>query len=209
MTESALQSPENILFASNGKPVHPTLEGMNNFSRWFKHSRVRDLNGYPQVMYHGTFNSFDSFDKKKIGTRFASDVEGFFAISCPKEASEYATEKDLPGNVMPVFVSLQNPLIVDKAFLASEGMQEIGPNESVVTFWDNYQALILEWSDERNCDGVMLIDSSKLNHENILTMSIAFSPKQIKSALGNSGAFNPKSASLTDTPTISPRLKFR
>lgn len=196
---SILQSGNNDIISSNGKYVHHTTQGRANFKKWFKSSKVKDVQGRPQIMFHGTFQCFDSFEKSKIGARFSCDNEGFFAISCQKLASEYAVYGDLPGNphIMPLFVSLQNPLIVDKAFLNSEGMAEIGIDDCVITFWDNYQDFILTTSDARKCDGVLLIDSSQ--PDNIITMSVAFSAKQMKSAIGNSGSFNPKTSSLTDT----------
>jgi hypothetical protein len=201
---------ECLTLASNGNYVHPTDEGRKNFGKWFRQSKVKNTSGQPQIMFHGTFNSFDMFDKNKIGTRFSSDSEGFFAISCPKLASEYAEHGDMTGNanVMPLFVSLQNPLIVDKKFLKSEGMQEIGYNDCVITFWDNYQDFIFNLVYEKKCDGVLLIDSSKLKSKDIVMMSVAFSAKQIKSAIGNSGAFNPKKSSLTDSHDLSLSLNY-
>jgi len=200
-----LESNDNYLItASNGNYVHPTLEGRKNFEKWFKQSKVTDSQGQPQIMFHGTFQSFDIFDKNKIGSRFSSDSEGFFAISCPKLASQYAEHGEMSGNanVIPMFVSIQNPLIIDSQFLASEGMTEIGQNDCVITFWDNNQDFILNLAYEKKCDGVLLVDSSKLQSENIVMMSVAFEAKQLKSAIGNSGSFNPKQSSLTDSNNL-------
>lgn len=201
---SHLNKEDDLIFASNGNYIHPTAEGIHNFKRWFKDSKIKDSQGRPQIMFHGTFNSFDIFDKNKIGSRFSSDTEGFFAISCPKLASEYAEHGEMPGNanVIPLFVSIQNPLIIDSDFLKSEGMQEIGHNDCVITFWDNYQNLIMNLVYEKKCDGVLLIDSSKLKNENIVMMSVALKAKQLKSAIGNSGSFNSKNSSLTDSNSL-------
>ena len=43
---------------------HDILDN-ENFKKWFKQSKVKDLNGNPQIMYHGTYQSFDMFDKNK------------------------------------------------------------------------------------------------------------------------------------------------
>ena len=205
-----MQNNNNLLISSNGTHVHPTVDGIANFKKWFKNSKVKNQEGNPQIMYHGTLQSFDTFDKNKIGSRFCSDNEGFFAISCPKIASEYAEyEEGLSvntPNVIPLFISLQNPLIIDKHFLKLEGMAEIGIRDCVIDFWDNYQDLILTWSDERKSDGVLLIDSSKLKSDEFIMMSVAFNAKQLKSAIGNSGSFNPKSASLTDSQELALQL---
>lgn len=37
-----------------GRPIHPTLEGVRNFWRWFGDSKMVDLHGQPIVFYHGT-----------------------------------------------------------------------------------------------------------------------------------------------------------
>ncbi len=198
---------KELIIASDGNYVHVTESGRENFKKWFKQSKVKNLNGNPQIMYHGTYQSFDMFDKNKIGSRFSADNEGFFAISCPKIASNYAEyEEGFPNsspNVMPLFVSIQNPLIVDHKFLASEGMAPIGVRDCVIDFWDNYQDLILTWADERKSDGILLIDESKLKSKDIVMMSVAFKANQLKSAIGNSGSFDPKSSSLIDSKDLS------
>ena len=197
----------DLTIASDGNYVHVTESGRENFKKWFKESKVKNLNGSPQIMYHGTYQSFDMFDKNKIGSRFSADNEGFFAISCPKIASDYAEYEEgflnSSPNVMPLFVSIQNPLIVNHKFLASEGMAPIGVRDCVIDFWDNYQDLILTWADERKSDGILLIDESKLKSKDIVMMSVAFKANQLKSAIGNSGSFDPKSSSLIDSKDLS------
>ena len=74
----------DLTIASDGNYVHVTESGRENFKKWFKESKVKNLNGSPQIMYHGTYQSFDMFDKNKIGSRFSADNEGLFAISCTK-----------------------------------------------------------------------------------------------------------------------------
>jgi hypothetical protein len=47
---------ERTVFNSNGKPIHPTVEGVRNFWRWFGDSKVVDEQGRPLVVYHGSQN---------------------------------------------------------------------------------------------------------------------------------------------------------
>ncbi len=180
------------------------------FRRWFGKSLVVDRRGAPLVLYHGTAQDFDAFDAGAIGDNFSADERGFFFTSSPKEASDYAENdtiginKRLGANVMPVFVALQRPLVIDPAFLQSEGMGGLlgpGGQEDTISFWDTYQSLILEWADERRADGIIVVDPSftEANGEP-RRLVVAFSPTQIKSAIGNSGAFNPRSADLCDRP---------
>jgi len=39
---------------SNNKLIHPTLQGIKNFWKWFGNSKVVDNQGRPLVVYHGS-----------------------------------------------------------------------------------------------------------------------------------------------------------
>lgn len=155
------------------------------------------------MLYHGTSADFSAFDLKKIGDNFGADQRGFFFISDPRQASAYAendtvdVNKRIGANVMPVYVSLRKPLVIDDAFLKREGMAPIGKDEDVASFWDNYQGLIYEWVEERNSDGVILVDNTRKTNGEATKMVVAFRPQQIKSAIGNRGAFEPNNLDIT------------
>ena len=53
---------------SEGNPVATTEEGVKNFNKWFKGSKVVDEQGNPVVVYHGTTDDFSVFDKSKTQT---------------------------------------------------------------------------------------------------------------------------------------------
>lgn len=171
------------------------------FKRWFKNSKVVDSKGEPLVVYHGTQErlgepaDIEAFDPDRIGDTFGADERGFFFISDPKQASGYATSdaQGMPadgGAVYPSYVALQKPLVIDDAFLRSEGMAPIGQTEDVISFWDNYQSQILEWVDERKSDGVILVDNTYRPNGEPTKMVVAFRPEQIKSVF-NRGTFDP------------------
>ncbi len=79
---------------------------------------VDSATGEPLVVYHGTGADFSVFDGKKSGshTREVDARKGFFLSSSPEIASEYAEEAGANGgaNIMPAYVSLQNPLVIDE-----------------------------------------------------------------------------------------------
>ncbi len=50
---------------SLGEPVAKTEEGVKNFNKWFKGSKVVDEQGSPIVVYHGTSKNFNAFDPNK------------------------------------------------------------------------------------------------------------------------------------------------
>lgn len=175
--------------ASNGRSVAA------NFRSWFRDSKVVDSRGSPLVVYHGTDCDFIAFSKDCIGNNFRADEKGFFFISDPKQASNYAENDTVglgkrPGGVViPAYISLQRPLVVDDSFLRSEGMRPIGVHDDVVSFWDTYQGLVLEWAESHRADGIILVDRSYQVNGEPTRMVVAFEPRQIKSALGNSGLY--------------------
>jgi hypothetical protein len=88
------------------------------FKAWFGNwendqgnsSKILDDNGEPLVVYHGTQSDFSEFDLGKVGTGTDSGVygKGFYFTSDPKLASVY-TKNYSGGNVIPVFLNMQNP----------------------------------------------------------------------------------------------------
>lgn len=46
---------------SKGDPIHPTLDGITAFWRWFGDSKAVDVKGNPLVLYHGSYDDFDEF----------------------------------------------------------------------------------------------------------------------------------------------------
>jgi hypothetical protein len=196
---------------SEGQPIHPTEEGIRNFWRWFGSSRVVDEQGRPLVVYHGTSASkaIDSFD-----TGISNGM--IWTSTNPSYASEFAGAKS--GAVYPVFVSLQNPF--DASLLKGEHsirywkkkLSEGGIDVSKID-WDAvdfapeygkynfYDLFPHAGNNEANTGGVeAMVDAGfdgmiapaeegqvKKGGKNY----VAFRPEQIKSATGNSGAFDP------------------
>jgi hypothetical protein len=153
------------------------------FRRWFGDSKVVDANGSPLVVYHGTSKDKD-FDKFKAGTR------GAWFTTNSAEASSYAEEndsgyktvdydpkqgyikKDTSARVMPVYLSIQNP---------GELTEEQGQRLKYAKSYSKAQAEIFSEMRAQGYDGVNMGGG----------IWVAFSPTQIKSAIGNSGTFNP------------------
>ena len=86
------------------------------FKEWFgdwendpEHSsKVVDKDGKPRILYHGTFQHFDTFDPT-MG-REASDIQGIYLSSDIKEAYGYGK------NVRAFYVNMRNPANEDDAF---------------------------------------------------------------------------------------------
>lgn len=95
------------------------------FKRWFKGSKVVDAGGKPLVVYHGTEADFSEFSRSKIGSANTQTLteSGFFFAKEPKLSDRYAQREG--ANVMPVYVSIQNPAPTLEA-LAETGSQYDG-----------------------------------------------------------------------------------
>jgi hypothetical protein len=137
------------------------LQQTPEFQNWFKASPLVNETGAPIVMYHATANNFSEFDTN----RKALMGEGSFFSSQPLNRFETGEG----ANIMPVYLSLQNPKILQ------------APISSF-----NKQQLIKE-----GYDGVVIkspIDGS-------YSGAVAFEPNQIKSVF-NEGSWSPETANI-------------
>jgi hypothetical protein len=170
------------------------------FRAWFGDSKVVDGEGNPQVVFHGTAESFDRFKTRQqprgFGIYFGGhpDIGSWFG-STPEVADSFAREpdkgivfEDLPasqrafkdgGNIMPAFLSLQSPKVYatysafdkdSEAYRSGKGMRN---------------AL-----ERQGYDGIIIVRSAT-DGGGERSDYVAFKPEQIKSATGNSGRFDP------------------
>lgn len=167
-----------------------------NFQKWFGQSKVVGLTGQPLQVYHGTQRDFSSFDPDMQGDTVNSQDAGFFFTNYPKEADCYAEmdwDKENPQpNVMPVYLSLQNPKFIDIGGLHKPGespgvwYDEYGADAALQAIDDGYDGLII--CDE--FDPVLMPDGTNT------TLFVAFRPEQIKSSIGNNGSFDSRNSDI-------------
>jgi hypothetical protein len=85
------------------------------FKQWFEGSEVVNPDGSPKVMYHSTLEDFNEFDRTSdLGYHFGS---AFVANTRIDEASlgrGKGEEKTTGANIMPVYLSIKNPLFLRK-----------------------------------------------------------------------------------------------
>lgn len=141
------------------------------FKAWFGDSKVVDANGKPLVVYHGTTSDFGTF----------KNVDGLYGwfTSDANYASEYPTRDTgftkTGTNVKPAYLSLNNPAPIGM-WQERAGSSESRVNELASKGYDGIM-------EER--DGTIIV--------------AAFRPEQIKSAIGNNGEFDSKSADITQS----------
>lgn len=152
-------------------------------------SKVVNKQGKPLVVYHGTNTDFKSFSAAAIGNNLDAEQKsgawgrGFYFTDNKKSASKYADK--INGTVIPAFISLKNPLILDwKNSRPSEwssdakqfrGMAGINEDTNKAT----------DWAISQGYDGIIIRDNSDFDE------IVVFEPTQIKSAIGNRGTFSP------------------
>lgn len=139
------------------------------FKKWFGDSKVVDADGKPLVVLHGTRENFTEFDRKKSTSGLFGT--GFYFTDNRGMAEDYADG----GNVMEVYLSIQNPAPRD---VANRVVDQIGEDDA-----DGIRAEL----ERLGYDGVMMSDAGEL-------LVVAFNPEQIKSAIGNNGDFDPANA---------------
>lgn len=139
------------------------------FRKWFGDSKVVDADGKPLIVYHGTTENFSAFDPDRT-------IEGgFFFSTDQSEASRF-------GDVMPVYLSLSNPLEVDGKTIPVEHELE------------DIEAIIRN-AKKGDHDGVLIRGFRDMKDDPTDTY-IAFRPEQIKSATGNNGNFDQNEPSI-------------
>lgn len=187
------------------------------FKRWFGNSAVVEPRqssrepARPRVMYHGTSRDFSSFDPNQIGTGstvFGSyDVNraGFFFSPTPDEAAGYATQHgDAGASIMPVYLSIQKPLDLDRLSVDDwRRLENVGLNPASMErmnaweLFDGEQGRDFVDSLKRaGYDGAVF---SEMRHTDGQTGEtwVAFDQGQIKSATGNRGSFDPADPDIT------------
>jgi hypothetical protein len=156
----------------------PTQTETPEFKSWFGDSKVVDENGNPLAVYHGTKADITEFSIDE-----ARGERGIFFTDDASQAASFASRaKKLSAsgsNVIKVYLSLQNPLVID----ASE--RDIGYS---------FDKLIAQARNEKR-DGLVVKNADDSAYPQPFraynNVYIAFKSEQIKSAIGNRGTFDP------------------
>lgn len=93
--------------------------GTPAFQAWFRESKVVDANGNPMIVYHGThfgfeFDTFDTLNNSKdLGSHFGTDVQANARLF-PRPDFPPTDAQLMGARLMPVYLSVQNPLVLEK-----------------------------------------------------------------------------------------------
>lgn len=205
---------------SAGHRIHPTDEGVQNFWRWFDDSAMVDERGRPVVLWHGTAADFSEFSNEADIKGSMGDSLGFYFTDSLQAANEYAGN----GHVLPVYLKASAPMVFDVSMVnrdevsakAGINLDEVyGAPTRAEVYWFFKNGGAYDGRDSARVGDAVLaaarakghdsaIFKERINRESV-NVFMAFDAHQIKSALGNSGAFDPTSSCLCDAspvPTI-------
>ncbi|WP_454727729.1 MULTISPECIES: ADP-ribosyltransferase-containing protein [Cupriavidus] len=189
LTDGLMRSPigQSVLTRHGlGSRPGPTTPPQDAFAAWFGNSVVRDADGRPKVVYHGTEASIDTFAINSLGAYF----------SCSPEVAEAYAGFD--GHIVPVYLSLQHPLVVDalgndwhsipytpriRAEARRSGFAFSGYEDGTID-----TDTLAKLARAAQYDGVVIhnIEDNKAR-AGLTTEYIALGSDQIKSAIGNRG----------------------
>lgn len=184
---------------SEGRPIHPTVEGVRNFWRWFGDSKVVDEQGRPLVVYHGTTKLFDVFKPGAMAGIIYASPSGVYA-------SQYAGAREGSPNVMPLYLrsakeldltSLGEGELTRDEFV--EFVRQQGVAEMDMPFRQSYST-DPAWAFVRSPTLVRALKASGFDGIKQIESGVVaygvFDPTQVKSATGNYGTFDPNQQSI-------------
>lgn len=105
------------------------------------------------------------------------------------------------AKILPVYVSLTNPLTIDEYLWAYDTTvaYELDRNGiSAIDYFDDNRASIMDMAKRYGRDGVIF------EHANT-SLYVALEPTQVKSSIGNAGSFSNSKPRIFNQPTTMPR----
>ena len=178
---------ENVKFSMEAPIEDSNGRRLTNAQReFFKDSKAIDSNGRLLTLYHGTGAKFTVFDKAHIGENFGNrggDL-GFYFSPYIEDAKGYAREAagyKGKGEVMPVYLNLKNPLIIE-----DDGWG------SAISQTDIRHGDLKRWAEEGKHDGIIIKSTDEIDENDMPdAVYIAFSPEQIKNVTNENPTSNP------------------
>ena len=170
---------------SEGRPIHPTEEGVRNFWKWFLDSVTVNKKGHPIVFYHNTDAQFTEFDTGKIGTKTDKGFygSGFYFTSGVGDTHYGEIE-------MGVYLKIESPYYKKESHrnykIDSEKLKSDGHDGAIV--YPSYH------------------DFNPDNPMEKIAEAVVYEPEQIKSATDNTGTFSEWTADIRfrATPSVPP-----
>mgnify|MGYP003392968753 CR=1 FL=1 len=165
---------------SEGKPIAQTEEGLRNFYQWFSDSVATDKQGRPLVVYHGSSQSITEF---KRPTNIQNTGEGIYFSDRPEVAKQY-------GDVLhPSYLRIESP---DQYDANGKGFNDLPEATSRA----------LKNVGKFGQDGIIINNiydhPTGARKGKKSTVYVVEDASQIKSSIGNTGAFDKTNPAFID-----------
>ena len=197
--ESQIKSAlgNNGHFDSNKKDIRYSAKQVDTheFKRWFGDSKVVDSEGRPLVVYHGTDRgSFYEFQHNK-----RSRSDGFVFTSNRDMAATYAAnDTDLPDNgiksgIYPAYLSAKNIKEINWGGNYFQKIDDgLDTNAAIAAAKaEGFDGLVIRNVNDPGGNAARREMHGKPGFDVMGDLYVVFDPKQVKSATGNRGTFDP------------------
>lgn len=165
------------------RPAHRVFTDSHAFKRWFGRSVLVREDGDPLVLFHGTDKDFEVFEK--VGTSSLRPL-GFWFADDPDDAEAFG------DRLMPVYLRVENPYYADL-----RKMQEAAFEDKT------WVARFRESLIKKGHDGIIIRPKTeqvgRFNVREPMLVCV-FDPRQVKSAIGNRGTYDPADPSILRNP---------
>jgi len=170
------------------------------FRKWFGDSKVVDEEGNPIRVYHGTTQDISKFKMSPDGALGAGiyltpnpEFAGTYADTSNLARSDAALDEQGGQNIMPLYASIKKPLV-----LSAKGDPMVDALTQLGLTREKAEAMVEKAYEEKGYIGKQVMTRAQAQgydglmqyRDGKLTEVVAFSANQIKSATGNTGAFD-------------------
>ena len=195
---------------------------------WLKNTHAWDGHK-PMTFYHATTKDFNTFNThgtgfaSALGMSFEVERHGYFFAVDPKFAESFIRKPERPweykdgGRVLPVYLSVQNPIDLrdyNLSYMLRDEDTVEGFKQNDIDLWSIYRGIgeyqrwelfdgpqggdFVENLQKLGFDGAIITEEIPQGNEaKSGEVWVAFSPNQIKSAVGNRGSFDLNRPELT------------
>ena len=168
------------------------------FKNWFGDSKIVDEDNNPIVMYHGTGGDFDTFKRNFRGAIFVTPDPQFAELftglvkGVGKGGKEFVDEQAKTPNIMPLYVKASNPFDYDNPDHVANVMERLKKSGSGIqpAWFEGGNWSRIEDIDVQQAIKALGFDSFYVQEGGIKNLAV-YDPKQLKSATGNIGTFDP------------------
>lgn len=137
------------------------------FKKWFGNSKVVDENGKPLVVYHGSEENFNIFDREKLGAK-SMDIMSYlgFHFTPNKEMAERLFVR-ADADIMPVYLNIQNPYTTKESEIVKEALLFAKKNNKIPSKVNLDKILKMPYfsQDGKSIINILSDDASKVYYD--------------------------------------------